>query len=77
VGVVMQRLAAPAGYLAAVAAVGDSLSIRCSGVERRRALREDGRTMHIEAMLPIHFWAYPEGVSWAGSRPSLPYSATT
>jgi hypothetical protein len=66
---VVEPLRAPAGYVAAVAALRGPVSIRCDGtacVQSDRA--RDMRLEHAH----MNFWAYPEGVSWAGSRLSLP-----
>jgi hypothetical protein len=64
-GVVAEPLRAPDGYVAAVAALGGPVSIDCAGItcmqpERAHLARIDHADMK--------FWAYPEGVSWAGSR---------
>jgi hypothetical protein len=59
-GVVVEPLRAPDGYVAAVAALGGPVSIRCAGLP-------PGRPRLARHAAP-NFWAYPEGVSWASSR---------
>jgi hypothetical protein len=69
--VVVEPLRAPPGYLAAVAALGGPVWIRCASiasVEPDRAFSK--RIEHAD----MNFWAFPEGVSWTGSRLSLSHT---
>jgi len=70
-GVAVQPLAGPVGYVTAVAARGNGpLSIHCEGI----AWLESDRSRSIcqRRIATLNGWAYPEGVSWTGSRLSLP-----
>lgn len=67
-GVVIRSLPAPIGYVAAIAAIGTAVSIHCEAAESVQTLSRQARTGDSTHLAAVNAWAYPEGISWGGSR---------
>nr|UXE45870.1 hypothetical protein Hi04_10k_c5380_00022 [uncultured bacterium] len=67
-GIVIRSLPAPEGYVAAVAASGPTVSVHCGSVDNVRTWSHHARTISGSHIAAVNVWAYPEGISWGGSR---------
>ena len=67
-GIVTRSLPAPIGYVAAVAVSGTSVAVRCDTADHVRTPLHRARTIPGKHTDAVNVWAYPEGISWGGSR---------